>query len=981
MPVRAGGPAVYNPRSMISPARASPVDPDLPATLRVSPGQRWINHARPELGLGMVIAAEGRTVTLRFGDGARDHIFALESAPLSRIRFSAGDVVRTESGARVAIDGVEECEGIFVYTGTDVDGTRTEVVETMIAANQSFNRPAERLLHGHIDEDRWFALRFRTLHERYRLLADPLHGLAGGRNALLPHQMYVAREVAARYAPRVLLADEVGLGKTIEAGLIAHCQLVTERCRRVLVVVPESLVHQWLVEMLRRFNLSFSVYDAERCDAIAPLGEREAGSDDHDALNPFLDSQLVLVSREFLLAEPARLLQCVEARWDLLIVDEAHHLDPEGRDGGAAYAAVASLSATSTGVLLLTGTPRRFGAAAHFARLRLLDPDRYHDPDVLEREQADFAPLARLAEPLLGDDALSAPQREALTARGVVDAGQSLETRESRDRVIDRLLDRYGTGRVMFRNTRAATKGFPSRRVRFHALDTDPYRASRLDGSMERALYPERDEIADQGPASWAQADPRVAWLEDWLRERDGEKALVVCGSAVVAAALCEALKHRAGIRCAVFHEGLALVERDRAAAWFAQADDGCQALICSEIGSEGRNFQFARHLVLFDLPQTPDLLEQRIGRLDRIGRVGDVMIHVPHLPGPHANLCRWYHEGLDAFEQVGDVNQHVYEQLGESLPVAIRVGNEALDALVEASRMKRAALVEEMRAGRDRLLELHSCRPGRAGELVEAAMQRDQDASVREYIERAGACYDIAMDAYRGNSVLLMPGERLLTPIPGLPETGLAATFDRATALENEDLEFLTWEHPLVTAITDLVLNTERGNATVCGIRAPGLPRGQLAVECVFVIESPLFARPELACYSPPLLVTHVYDESGTRLDPPLDHAGIDARWVPLKPKAARQIVNLKRTVLRRMLDAAGEDINARAEHLLRQHGQPGLDILEEELTRLRHLQRVNPAVRADEIADWADRVETVSAAIRQPRVRLDAVRTLVGL
>ncbi len=966
---------------MISPARAPQVDSDPPATLRVSPGQRWINHARPELGLGMVIAAEGRTVTLRFGDEARDHIFALESAPLSRIRFSPGDVVRTESGARVAIDGVEECEGIFVYTGTDIDGSRTEVVETMIAANQSFNRPAERLLHGHIDDDRWFALRYRTLVERYRLQADPLFGLVGGRNALLPHQMYVASEVSARFAPRVLLADEVGLGKTIEAGLVAHCQLATERARRVLAVVPESLVHQWLVEMLRRFNLSFSVYDAERCDAIAPPEAGPGPDDDGDDVNPFLDSQLVLVSRAFLLAEPDRLRQCVDARWDLLIVDEAHHLDPDGEDGGAAYDAIGALSAASSGVLLLTGTPRRFGAAAHFARLRLLDPDRYHDPGVLEREHADFEPLAQLTEALLGDDTLSAAQQAALDERGVVDADATLDSRSARDRVIDRLLDRYGTGRVMFRNTRAATQGFPGRRVHLYALDTDPYRPARIGGRFADALQPERQTIADHGAMHWAQADPRVAWLEDWLRGRPREKALVICASAEVAAALAEALKHRSGIRCAVFHEGLSLVERDRAAAWFAESEDGCQALVCSEIGSEGRNFQFARHLVLFDLPPAPDLLEQRIGRLDRVGRAGDVQIHVPHLPGPHANLCRWYHEGLDAFEQVGDVNQHVYEALGESLPAAILDGGPALDALVARSRATRAALVEEMRAGRDRLLELHSCRPGRADELVEAAMQRDQDASVREYIERAGACYDIGLETYRGNSVLLTPGERLMTPIPGLPETGLAATFDRATALENEDLAFLTWEHPLVNAIADLVLNTERGNATVCGIRAPGLPRGRLAVECVFVIESPLFARPELARYSPPLLVTHVCDESGTRLDPALDHALIDARWVPLKPKAARQIVNLKRAVLRRMLDAAGEDISTRAGHLLRQHGQAGLDILEEELARLRHLRQVNPAVRAEEIDDWAARVEAVAAAIRQPRVRLDAVRTLVGL
>ncbi len=84
----------------------------------------------------------------------------------------------------------------------------------------------------------------------------------GSRTSLLPHQIYIANEVGQRHAPRVLLADEVGLGKTIEAGMIIQQQLLTGRASRILVLVPPSLLHQWLVEMLRRFNLHFSLFDA-----------------------------------------------------------------------------------------------------------------------------------------------------------------------------------------------------------------------------------------------------------------------------------------------------------------------------------------------------------------------------------------------------------------------------------------------------------------------------------------------------------------------------------------------------------------------------------------------------------------------------------------------------------------------------------------------------------------------------------------------
>lgn len=93
-------------------------------------------------------------------------------------------------------------------------------------------------------------------------------------------------------------------------------------------------------------------------------------------------------------------------------------------------------------------------------------------------------------------------------------------------------------------------------------------------------------------------------------------KVLVICAKATTALQLEQVLREREGIRAAVFHEGMSIIERDRAAARFAEEDTGAQVLLCSEIGSEGRNFQFASNLVMFDLPFNPDLLEQRIGRL-----------------------------------------------------------------------------------------------------------------------------------------------------------------------------------------------------------------------------------------------------------------------------------------------------------------------------------------------------------------------------
>ncbi len=174
-----------------------------------------------------------------------------------------------------------------------------------------------------------------------------------------------------------------------------------------------------------------------------------------------------------------------------------------------------------------------------------------------------------------------------------------------------------------------------------------------LDARAKDMLYPEQIYQEFEGEnATWWNFDPRVEWLLNYLVANRGEKVLVICAQAATALQLEQVLREREAIRAAVFHEGLSLIERDRAAAYFASEEDGAQVLLCSEIGSEGRNFQFACQLVMFDLPFNPDLLEQRIGRLDRIGQNREIQIMVPYLEDTaQAILVRWYHEGLDAFE------------------------------------------------------------------------------------------------------------------------------------------------------------------------------------------------------------------------------------------------------------------------------------------------------------------------------------------
>jgi ATP-dependent helicase HepA len=111
------------------------------------------------------------------------------------------------------------------------------------------------------------------------------------------------------------------------------------------------------------------------------------------------------------------------------------------------------------------------------------------------------------------------------------------------------------------------------------------------------------------------------------LQKHGEAKVLAICKTKEQALATQAALAREISINSAVFHEDMTLMQRDRAAVHFAD-DEGARILICSEIGSEGRNFQFAHHLALLDLPENPELLEQRIGRLDRIGQTRTVQVH-----------------------------------------------------------------------------------------------------------------------------------------------------------------------------------------------------------------------------------------------------------------------------------------------------------------------------------------------------------------
>jgi len=227
-------------------------------------GQRWLSDSETELGLGTLLSQDGRALTVHYPASGETRQYALQRAPLTRVRFAIGDEISHLDGWKMTVQEVEESDGLLIYHGQNSRQEAVRLVETELSHFIQFRNASDRLLSGQIDPLPWFTLRYQTLQQRSRLLQSPLWGLCGARAEPIAHQLHITREVADRLHPRVLLADEVGLGKTIEAGLIIHRRLLNGRTRRVLILLPENLQHQWLVELRRRFNLHASLFDARR---------------------------------------------------------------------------------------------------------------------------------------------------------------------------------------------------------------------------------------------------------------------------------------------------------------------------------------------------------------------------------------------------------------------------------------------------------------------------------------------------------------------------------------------------------------------------------------------------------------------------------------------------------------------------------------------------------------------------------------------
>lgn len=912
-------------------------------------GQRVRNEAEPSLGLGLVTGfPTSRSVEVVFPGADERRFYNPASAPLRRYELGVGQSAQTRDGRSFKVERVEQdTDGLLTYFGQGLTVPEQELADTSAS-----NDPLQRLLSGELGDHDAFDLRERGWRLRSEVLQQRSRGLAGGRVALLPHQLAIAYKVSRREYPRVLLADEVGLGKTIEACLIFSALRALGRADRVLVLTPASLVHQWLVELYRRFNELFTVAHAEP----APAED-----------NPFAEAPRLIVPLDRLL-EPGRLAQALEQPWDLVIVDEAHHLAWSRAQASPAYAAVEALAKRSQGLLLLTATPLRQGLETEFGLLRLVDPERFADFGRFEGEHAHLREVAALARRLdEGEDVTPELRRLFPEARWDGPVEESLR----------QLIDRHGTGRVLIRNRRDKLGGFPGRRLHLSVLPLPESWRQATAWPEITGLRRQLGQAAPGGQEPPAEADPRHPWVLEQLRALEGRKALVMASSVEAVKALEKLIRQHAGIKVALFHEELGLVERDRQAAYFADPE-GAQVLVSSEIGGEGRNFQFCHHLVMVDLPLHPDALEQRIGRLDRIGQTETIQVHVAVVERTPCQALFAWHRRLGTFDAPMTGGEHLMGAQATRLLAVLEAHTparlEPLDGFLEETTGLLARHRAEVQAGVDFLIDLNSFDQALGESLaaeIEALDTRGLAEGVSGLLEHFGVVEeDFADPRLRA----IRPGDLMkVEPFPGLRAGGTLATYDRALALAREDVQFLGPDHPLVEGALALLLDQDEGRASVA--LWPGAPEGGVRVEFLFLLEAVAPDRLGLPRFLPPTSLSVTVDAEG-RSCPSASEAG--ARIRPLGPQLWSRLAGLLHDELPGLLEAAESVANARLRPTLEAAVAEAGAVLGGEHRRLEELRGLGN-VSAAELASHSEKVEATLSHLREARVSLDAVRVLL--
>lgn len=856
------------------------------------------------LGTGKVVEvnADGSKALVSYWNGtnaweSRLDLFHHELQPGTRVLLASGPATILSSEAGRAADG-------FDYRvsagGADASASERGIL------GLSGESPAELAAAGIFESPSRLSLGLRALHFREALAGDGMMCIHTSRVELMGHQVAIAHRAVQEHNPRYLLADEVGLGKTMEAGLILKEMKARGLADRVLVVAPSTLVPQWVSEMGSKFNEDFEVHDSAK---VRELRSARPGD------NPWSAGGNVITSLQYARKDGVR-GEVADAHWDIVIFDEAHHLRRklDGREVRMtkAFRLAEKLRDRCGAMLLLTATPLQLQSYEFYSLLELIDPGRFPDYNHFEAYRQKAMGCLNAAIRLLAGIGERTPTQEKRGAFGDLAGtlewlrasmprahpqpgpplagwqGSILDAVWRRDLLRELLEYQVAGGRMMRNRKSDVFPGGPRRKaatIRL-ALTAEERRAYDLVSAYVRRGYskavqdgnsalgfvmtvfqklvtssraalisafenrirrlreaPEEhadgleDDIEDFDMLEEAQQDELMARLYS-IRSFDDEAAVLaeLCevlrgfGEDTKARALADSLDAILGAdpsekvlvftqfhatqeflrselsaryRVAVFNGRMSREEKEAAIRAFR---DSAQVMISTEAGGEGRNFQFAHIMFNYDLPWNPMRVEQRIGRLDRIGQTRVVNIYnFSYGDTVEQRILDALYDRIGLFEETIGAVEPILGDIEAEIAGLLMRDVRDLDREIERYELSLSDRIADAREIERRLEDFTMDTRLFQMEPLDALLGRKpavtSDQLRRFVVELVTKRGGFVTDAYGDVTTIRVPAD---FPLARTSARTLSGTFDIGYARRNEQVDFLAFGHQFIEDCLD---------------------------------------------------------------------------------------------------------------------------------------------------------------------------------
>lgn len=302
------------------------------------------------------------------------------------------------------------------------------------------------------------------------------------------------------------------------------------------------------------------------------------------------------------------------------------------------------------------------------------------------------------------------------------------------------------------------------------------------------------------------------------------------------------------------------------------------------------------------------------------------------------------------------------------------------LELLIEESHKLNQTLKSKLEQGRDRLLEMHSNGGEEAQRIVEQIASTDGDTNLVTFALSLFDCIGLNQDDKGDNALVVTPSEHMMVPsYPGLPYEGATITFDRDTALSREEMNFISWEHPMIQGGIDLLLSEGVGTSAVSLLKNKALPVGTMLLELVYLVDAQAPKRSGISRFLPQTPIRLMMDAKGNDLSGQVEFESFNRQLSPVNRHLASKLVSSVQKDIHQLIEAGEKTIGSKLESVREEAQSEMSRALNGELERLQALKAVNPNIRDEELSAIDEQISELTSYIANAQIQLDSLRLIV--